>query len=293
MRRPWAAGAAIVMCLALGGVPVVGQELSSDAGVGPASYVHPEVLVDADWVAAHLDDPTVRIVDARVDGAALLVWSHPRCRLRRHLRRALLPLRHHGCRAVRGADAARRASGTTRPWSSTTPRVVRGAPGCGGRCGTTATKTPRLLDGGLDAWEAEGLPLEKEAPLIEPADFTAEVRPEWYVAMDEVRAAIDDPAISIVDALPADSYVYEHIPTAVSLPAPDLLDTTGVVKGAEDLSAMLEEAGLDPAQSDHHLLRRRLLRRLRGLRPAPHGLRGRGHVRRSAGGVDESIPRTR
>ena len=66
--------------------------------------------------------------------------------------------------------------------------------------------------------------------------------------MDDVRAAIDDPTISIVDALPSSSFDYEHIPGAVSLPAPDLLDATGAVKGAEDLSAMLEEAGLDPAQ---------------------------------------------
>ena len=29
-------------------------------------YAHPEVLVDADWVATHTDDPTVRIVDARM-----------------------------------------------------------------------------------------------------------------------------------------------------------------------------------------------------------------------------------
>jgi len=106
----------------------------------------------------------------------------------------------------------------------------------------------KLLDGGLDAWEAEGLPLEADAPVIEPAVFTAEVRLNWYVAMDDVRAAVDDPAISIVDALWADSYTEGHIPTAVSLPAPDLLDPTGAVKGAEHLSAMLEDAGLDPAQ---------------------------------------------
>ena len=30
------------------------------------TYAHPEVLVDVAWVASHLDDPAVRIIDARI-----------------------------------------------------------------------------------------------------------------------------------------------------------------------------------------------------------------------------------
>ena len=30
-------------------------------------YAHPEVLVDSQWVAEHLDDPQVRIVDIHLD----------------------------------------------------------------------------------------------------------------------------------------------------------------------------------------------------------------------------------
>ena len=33
----------------------------------PGDYVHPEVLVETDWVAAHLDDPTVRMVESDED----------------------------------------------------------------------------------------------------------------------------------------------------------------------------------------------------------------------------------
>src|SRR5258708_16361482 len=33
-------------------------------------YVHPEVLVDADWVQAHLHDPEVRLIEADVDTTA-------------------------------------------------------------------------------------------------------------------------------------------------------------------------------------------------------------------------------
>lgn len=34
------------------------------------SYAHPEVLVDTQWVAEHLDDPTVRLVEVDVDTTA-------------------------------------------------------------------------------------------------------------------------------------------------------------------------------------------------------------------------------
>src|SRR6266581_1236007 len=33
-------------------------------------YVHPEVLVDADWVEAHLRDPQVRLIEVDVDTSA-------------------------------------------------------------------------------------------------------------------------------------------------------------------------------------------------------------------------------
>ena len=32
-----------------------------------AEYIHPEVLVSTEWVAAHLNDPSVRIVESDED----------------------------------------------------------------------------------------------------------------------------------------------------------------------------------------------------------------------------------
>jgi thiosulfate/3-mercaptopyruvate sulfurtransferase len=249
MRRLWAAGAAIVLCLAVGGAQVAAQEAPSSGSTEvPAEYVHPEVLVDAGWLTEHLDEPTVRIVDARSDwppysdghipGAVSVdIWDELCCPSR-----------------IMGAESFAKLMGEKGIGDDTTVVAYDLEGGLWAARLWWALRyygheDARLLDGGLDAWEAEGLPLETDAPVIEPATFTAEVRPEWYVAMDDVRAAMDDSTISIVDALPAYSYRQEHIPSAASLPAPDLLDATGVVKGAEELSAMLEEAGLDSAQS--------------------------------------------
>jgi thiosulfate/3-mercaptopyruvate sulfurtransferase len=35
-----------------------------------SNYIHPEVLVDTQWVADHLNDPKVRLVEVDVDTTA-------------------------------------------------------------------------------------------------------------------------------------------------------------------------------------------------------------------------------
>src|SRR5262245_23268170 len=40
------------------------------AAQSTAAYAHPEMLVSADWLAAHLDDAGIRIVDLRPSGYA-------------------------------------------------------------------------------------------------------------------------------------------------------------------------------------------------------------------------------
>jgi thiosulfate/3-mercaptopyruvate sulfurtransferase len=248
MRMLWAATAAIVVCLALGGLPVAGQESVEQGGVETAiESARTEVLADVDWVAAHLDDPSVRVVDARVEGPPYSAGHIPGAVSVEMFDQLCCPS------DMMGAEPFAELMGSLGIGDDTTVVVYDTTGGLWGARLWWALRyyghdDAKLLDGGLAAWEAEGLPLETDAPTVEPATFTAEVQPRWYVTMDDVKAAIDDPDISIVDALPADSYASGHIPTAVSLPAPDLLDAAGAVKGSEDLADMLTSAGLDPAQ---------------------------------------------
>ncbi len=46
---------------------MAGIETSAAGVPAPTGYAHPEVLVDTEWVAQHLYDPTVRIVEADED----------------------------------------------------------------------------------------------------------------------------------------------------------------------------------------------------------------------------------
>ncbi len=103
-----------------------------------------------------------------------------------------------------------------------------------------------LLDGGLPAWSAAGYPLDSGAPPGEPAagDFVARLRPEWVADAQQVLAALDDDAIAVVDARPAQRFRGEaeepraglrrgHMPGACNLPFADLFRDGRLLPTAE------------------------------------------------------------
>jgi len=103
-----------------------------------------------------------------------------------------------------------------------------------------------ILDGGLNAWSAEGRPLSTD-PATRPArQLTPAPRLGLIVDRDEVREGIHDDSIQLIDTLPKEFYLGEkilyarpgHIPGAVNLCGLDLLDETGHMRPNEELSAM-------------------------------------------------------
>jgi thiosulfate/3-mercaptopyruvate sulfurtransferase len=94
----------------------------------------------------------------------------------------------------------------------------------------------KLLDGGLAQWRAAGLPLEVEVPTPPPARFRARPRSELRATRDDVRRAIGQPDVCIVDALPEAFFTGEarlypshragHVPGALNVPAPSHLDAS-------------------------------------------------------------------
>lgn len=83
-----------------------------------------------------------------------------------------------------------------------------------------------VLDGGLTAWKAAGLPITTEAVDRPAASLTIKLRPSLIVERDEVYAAINDPNVLLIDAMPAAHFRGEmqmyartgHIPTAINVP---------------------------------------------------------------------------
>ena len=105
-----------------------------------------------------------------------------------------------------------------------------------------------LLDGGLDAWTAAGLPLST-APANRPeGQLTLHLRPELIADSDEVLDSIEDDSVELIDALPEAHYrgdmsLYDrpgHIPSASNVPASSLVDDTGRYRSGEELATLFE-----------------------------------------------------
>ncbi len=90
-----------------------------------------------------------------------------------------------------------------------------------------------VLNGGLKAWLAAGLPLETDEPRVAPASFVAHPRPDQAVTVGELVAALADRSVVLVDARGADRFagqnetidpVAGHVPGARNHPFMSNLD---------------------------------------------------------------------
>ncbi len=108
-----------------------------------------------------------------------------------------------------------------------------------------------VLDGGLSAWTAAGLPLDAGETSIDEGDF--EVRPGRADVLDadDVLHFVRDGVL--IDARPADRFrgenetidpVAGHIPGARSIPARSLLDSGGSFLDAQALRERFSSAGI-------------------------------------------------
>ncbi|GAA5006683.1 sulfurtransferase [Kitasatospora paranensis] len=110
-----------------------------------------------------------------------------------------------------------------------------------------------VLDGGLPAWTAAGLPCESAPPSAAPAGtFTAKPRAGLLVDRTAVVGALADPATAVLDARSRERYagtVEEprpglrrgHIPGSANLPFADL-QTGGRMRPAGELRTLLAAA---------------------------------------------------
>jgi thiosulfate/3-mercaptopyruvate sulfurtransferase len=222
------------------------------------TYARPEALADAKWVAGHLDDPTVRIIDARRPlEAALYATGHiPGAVYVNVFSDLCCPSK------IMPADQFEALMGKLGIGDDTAVVVYDTHGGLWAARLWWALKyyghdQVMLLNGGLMAWVLAGQTLETETPAVTPAVFHADPQPGWLAARDEVKSAITDPQVALLDALTRPNYVGDleayakpgHIASALSFPAPDTLDPVmQTVLAPADLSRMLIRLQLDLGQ---------------------------------------------
>lgn len=108
-----------------------------------------------------------------------------------------------------------------------------------------------VLDGGWTKWTAEGRPVTAAIPAIRPAVFVPRLNPSLYRDADQVAAALAAGA-PVVDVRSPDEYHglasrarrAGHIPGAVNLPRRSLIAPDGTMPPPETLRELFAQAGV-------------------------------------------------
>jgi thiosulfate/3-mercaptopyruvate sulfurtransferase len=151
-------------------------------------YAHPEVLVSTDWVAAHLNDPKVRVVESDEDlllyetghipGAVKLDWvgelNDPLIRDYVNRERLQQLLRSKGI----NRDTTIVFYGDKNNWWATYAFWV---------CRLFGLDKMKIMDGGRARWEQEGREMTTERPSYSAGNITVGKRDD-----DRIRAFRDD-----------------------------------------------------------------------------------------------------
>jgi thiosulfate/3-mercaptopyruvate sulfurtransferase len=121
-------------------------------------------------------------------------------------------------------------------------------------------KNVSILDGGVAAWKAAGLPLEAGVKAPSPAIFTATIDKSLRVEAAEVEKIESAGGATLIDARPASFFlgkekapnaaVYGHIPGAISVDSAEFYDAkTNRLKPAAELATIAKALPAGPAVS--------------------------------------------
>lgn len=116
-------------------------------------------------------------------------------------------------------------------------------------------KDVKLLAGGLARWKAEGRPLQQGEPKRPPQIFNVNFNSAGVASIDDVRKTLRDGSRQIVDARAAARFRGEapeprpgmragHMPGSHNLPWRALVEN-GEIKSAQDVTAAFTSAGID------------------------------------------------
>ena len=225
-------------------------------------YVHPEVLVDADWVEAHLNDPDIRLIEVDVDtkaydqghipGAVGLNWQKE---LQDQVVRApVSPEQLEQLLSSAGVDNNTTIVlyGDNNNWFAAWALWILKYYG---------HNDVRLLDGGRVKWLADKREITSQIPSYEAKTYhvgkpVAEIR----AFRDQIFPKLGQPGIALVDVRSPGEYSGEllapanlpqegaqrggHIPGAANIPWASAVQADGTFKSADELSAIYGGKGV-------------------------------------------------
>ena len=243
-----------------------GERRVTVSAIESRGYIHPEVLVSTGWVAEHLNDPQVRIIESNEDpllyatghipGAVEVDWTRD---LNDPVRRDYLGregfealMRRHGI----SRDTTVVLYGDRNNWWATYAYWVFQLFG---------HEKAKIMDGGRIKWSNEGRPLTRDVPGYPASGYKAPERDDKRIRAfrDEVLRHVEkkgpmvdvrSPAEYTGERLHMPEYPNEgalrggHIPGAANIPWARAINAEdGTFKTAEELKAIYQgEAKVQP-----------------------------------------------
>ncbi len=229
-----------------------------------SGYVHPEVLVDTEWVAQHLSDPQVRIVEADEDPLLYDVGHIPNAvKLDWHTD-VQDPVRRDFVNR-QDFEALMRRYGIT----NDTTIVFYGdknnwyAAYSFWLVKLYGHKDARLMNGGRQKWESEGRQYTRDVPQFPATEYHAKDADVSIRAFrPQVEAALATTDVALVDVRSPDEYTGKllhminypqegatrggHIPGAQNIPWATAANADGTFKSAEELNQIYQGKGISP-----------------------------------------------
>lgn len=221
-----------------------------------ATYARPELIVDTDWLAQHLNDANVRIVDTRTRGyedshIPGAVWLDIDASRNKNNPPTFLP------------DIDTFVTTLEEIGISSDTRVIF-YDDRGGIYGTRPWVLLRLighndaaiLNGGWPKWIAESKPTSPD--VVEPARGALKLRRDdrWIATADDVAASLDGTGTTLLDSRTEEEYEGIDlsgnprggaIPTALNLFWEETLEGEyQSFKPADELTTLFDSYGLDP-----------------------------------------------
>jgi thiosulfate/3-mercaptopyruvate sulfurtransferase len=229
-----------------------------------SEYAHPETLVDTSWVADHLNDPDVRLIEADEDillyevghipGAVKLDWHVD---VQDPVSRDFVDQRGFEKLMSRWGisnDTTIVLYGDRNNWYAAYSFWLFTMYG---------HQKLRILNGGRARWEAEGRPYTKDVPHFQAATYHAQPANETIRAFrDDVASGLKDAKRRLIDVRSPQEYTGEllhminypqegaqrggHIPGAKNIPWATAANADGTFKSTEELRQIYEGKDITP-----------------------------------------------
>jgi thiosulfate/3-mercaptopyruvate sulfurtransferase len=228
-----------------------------------ATGTRPDVLVSTDWVAQHLSDESIRLVEVDVDTTAYESGHIPgaigfnwQTQLQHRVRRDIITREEFEQLLSESGisnDHMVILYGDNNNWFAAYAFWLFSIYG---------HEKLYLMDGGRKKWVSEGRPLTTEVPRYPRTRYQAK-EPDWTLRAysAQVMQAIGNPQVALVDVRSPQEFTGEviappgmtetaqrggHIPGAVNIPWAQAVNEDGTFKTVDELRALYTSKGVTP-----------------------------------------------